>query len=132
MEFMFLTSTLVFKTELPRSRMEMLASTRIVPLSMLQSELPAQRIRVLRFRMNSMASCADRMSGSVTISTSGAPARLKSTSPTGVRPSSSWTSLATSSSMWTWWIRSRFVAPFSSSTSIHPPRASGRWACESW
>ena len=40
MEFMFLTSIFVFIWSVPFGRSEMLASTRMVPLSMLQSELP--------------------------------------------------------------------------------------------
>jgi hypothetical protein len=39
-EFIFLTSTLVFNPVAPRGRIEILASTRMVPLSMLQSEAP--------------------------------------------------------------------------------------------
>jgi len=40
-EFMFFTSTLVFICSVPRGRTEMLASTRMVPFSMLHSEAPA-------------------------------------------------------------------------------------------
>ena len=40
---MFLTSTLVFIWSVPRGRMEMFASTRIVPFSMLHSDEPTYR-----------------------------------------------------------------------------------------
>ena len=58
----------------------MLPSTRRLPSSMFTSETPSWRIVVRSSCAHSRAWAALRMSGSVTISTSGVPPRLKSTS----------------------------------------------------
>jgi len=106
---MFLSSVLVPSSSEPTGRTETFASTRSDPSSMFTSETPSWRIVVRRSCAHSRASAAERMSGSVTISTSGVPPRLKSTSEAPdpwMRPDSpTWLSLAASSSRWARWIR---------------------------
>jgi hypothetical protein len=76
---------------------------------MLTSETPSWRIVVRSSRAQAAASAAPRRSGSVTISTSGVPARLKSTSEVSepwMRPEApTWIVFAASSSRWTRWMR---------------------------
>ena len=98
---MFLTSTRVPKASVPRGRSETLASTRIWPRSMSASLAPMARSSIWSSSAYRRACSAVRMSGSVTISMSGAPDRLKSTSearPSATSAASSWTSFAVSSS----------------------------------
>ena len=83
---------------------------------------PSSR-RVVRSTFSHSRACsAERTSGSVTISTSGVPPRLKSTtlrSEPWIRPlPPAWTSLAASSSRCTRWIRTspRRPAPHSGSS----------------
>ena len=79
-EFMFLSSVLVPNAEAPAGRTETLASQRSDPFSMSQSETPIV-CRVFRSRSRNATACSGELrSGSVTISTSGVPQRLKSTS----------------------------------------------------
>ncbi len=117
---MFLSSALVPSSSLPAGRMETLASQRRLPSSMLTSETPSWRIVVRSSCSHSRASAGPRRSGWVTISTSGVPPRLKSTSDWSeawILPDSpTWISFAASSSRCTRWI------PTSPS---RPPRASG-------
>ena len=76
---------------------------------MLTSETPSWRTVVRSSCAHSRASAAPRRSGSVTISTSGVPPRLKSTSEAPepwIRPDSpTWISFAASSSRWARWMR---------------------------
>ena len=76
---------------------------------MFTSDTPMRRSVAWSRRPNSAASAAERRSGSVTISTSGVPARLKSTtlrSAPWIRPEApACTSFAASSSMCTRWMR---------------------------
>ena len=76
---------------------------------MFTSETPSWRTVVRSSCAHSRASAALRRSGSVTISTSGVPPRLKSTSDAPepwMRPDSpTWISFAASSSRWTRWMR---------------------------
>jgi hypothetical protein len=75
---MFLTSAFVPSVAAPWGRTDTLASQRKLPSSMLPSFTP-MAIRISRRRRNALAaSAADRKSGSVTISISGVPLRLKS------------------------------------------------------
>ena len=77
----------------------MFASTRRLPSSMLTSLTSAYSRICFTARRYASASAEPRMSGSLTISTSGTPARLRSTAVTpGNR---SWTDLPASSSMCT-------------------------------
>ncbi len=98
---MFLTSTRVPNASVPRGRSETFASTRIWPRSMSASDAPIARSSSWSSSAYRRACSAVRMSGSVTISISGAPERLKSTSdarPPVAPATSAWTSLAVSSS----------------------------------
>ena len=76
---------------------------------MLTSETPSWRTVSRSSRAHSAASAASRRSGSVTISTSGVPPRLKSTSEAPepwIRPDSpTWIIFAASSSRWARWMR---------------------------
>jgi hypothetical protein len=76
---------------------------------MFTSETPIRRMVACSSRPKSAASLAERRSGSVTISTSGVPHRLKSTMldcAPWMRPElPAWTSLAASSSRCTRWMR---------------------------
>ena len=108
-EFMFLSSVLVPSSSLPSGRMDTLASQRSDPSSMFTSETPSWRSVTRSSRSHSEACWAERTSGSVTISTSGVPPRLKSTteeSAEWIRPDApACTSLAASSSRWARWMR---------------------------
>ena len=107
--FMFLSSVFVPSSSEPAGRMEMFPSTRREPSSMFTSDTPSWRIVVRSSCAHSRASAAERMSGSVTISTSGVPPRLKSTREAPepwIRPDSpTWLSLAASSSRCARWMR---------------------------
>ncbi len=120
-EFMFLSSVLVPSSVSPRGRTEMLASQRSEPSSMLQSLTPSVSIVFLSSVRNRFACSGVRMSGSVTISTSGVPTRLKSTNEcelSAMRPvEPACTSLAASSSMCARVIPTRNVPPSPSGTS---------------
>ena len=78
-EFMFLSSVFVPSSSVPAGRSEMLASQRSEPSSMFTSLTPSRRSVVRSSRSQSPAASAERRSGSVTISASGVPPRLKST-----------------------------------------------------
>ena len=100
---MFFSSVLTPNSLLPAGRTETLASQRSDPFSMSQSETPTVCSVFFRSARNATACSGDRRSGSVTISTSGVPQRLKSTSEYSappIRPASPplCTSLAASSS----------------------------------
>ncbi len=69
-----------------RLRMDTFASTRMDPSSMLQSLMPSVRKMSRSFCAKRRASSGVRMSGSVTSSMSGVPARLKSTSDSVAPP----------------------------------------------
>ena len=103
-EFMFLSSVLVPSSSLPLGRMETLASQRSEPSSMFTSETPSWRSVTRSSVSHSRACSAECRSGSVTISHSGVPARLKSTTlaeEPWMRPDSPrWMSFAASSSRW--------------------------------
>ena len=93
----------------PAGRTETLASQRSEPSSMFTSVTPSWRSVSRSSVSHSRACSAEWRSGSVTISTSGVPPRLKSTieaSEPWMRPDSpTWTSLAASSSRWMRWRR---------------------------
>ena len=76
---MFLSSVLVRSPSSPGSRTDTFASQRSEPSSMFTSETPICFSVVRRSWRKSLASAGERRSGSVTISTSGVPPRLKST-----------------------------------------------------
>ena len=126
-EFMFFSSVFTPSSSLPAGRSEMFASQRSEPSSMFTSLTPSVRIVVRSSRSHSPACSAVRRSGSVTISASGVPPRLKSTmlaSEPWMRPlSPRWVSFAASSSRCTRWMRTspRF-----------PPRHSGSSYWEIW
>ena len=115
-EFMFFSSVLVPSSSLPAGRIEMFASQRRLPSSMFTSEAPVCLIVARRSWSHSRAVAPSRRSGSVTISTSGVPPRLKSTSEVAdpwIRPDSlSWISFAASSSRCTRWMRTSPRRPF--------------------
>ena len=76
---MFFSSVFVPSSSLPTGRIETLASQRSEPSSMFTSQTPSWRSVSRRSVSHSRACAAERTSGSVTISTSGMPPRLKST-----------------------------------------------------
>ena len=114
-EFMFLSSVFVPSTALPTGRSEMLASQRSDPSSMFTSLTPVWRSVVRSSSSHARASSAVCRSGSVTISASGVPPRLKSTmlaSDPWIRPlAPTWTSFAASSSRCTRWMRTPASRP---------------------
>ena len=77
--FMFLSSVLVPSSVAPAGRTLTLASARMEPSSMLQSLTPSRRRVARSWRRKAPAWAEVRRSGSVTISSSGVPPRLKST-----------------------------------------------------
>ena len=77
-EFMFFTSVFVPSFVSPRLRTLMFASTRRLPSSMFTSLTSTILEDLLEARRYAPASAAERMSGSLTISMSGTPARLRS------------------------------------------------------
>ena len=122
---MFFSSVLVRYPSSSGLRTDTFASQRSEPSSMFTSETPICFSVVRRSWRNSRASAAERRSGSVTISTSGVPPRLKSTTDDPapwMRPDSPWwISLAASSSRWARWMRTE--GP--DGTSRCPPEARG-------
>ncbi len=85
----------------PRGRSETLASQRNWPFSMSASETSAQRSSARSLRRYAAASSGARRSGSETISSSGTPARFRSTcDPASPAIAASWIDLPASSSMW--------------------------------
>ncbi len=78
----------------------------------------------------STASSAERRSGSETISSSGTPARLRST-PEPPSSATPWTFLPASSSMWMRVSRATFSSP-STSNRTSPPWQMGSSYCEIW
>ncbi len=118
-EFMFLSSVFVPSSSLPAGRTEMFASQRRLPSSMFTSEAPVCLIVARSSWSHSRAEAPSRRSGSLTISTSGVPPRLKSTSELPepwIRPDSpTWMSFAASSSRWTRWMRTSPRRPFRAS-----------------
>ena len=125
-ELMFFSSALVPSFSAPCNRSDTLASQRSEPSSMLPSLIPKVRTRVRRARMYSAASSAERMSGSLTISTRGTPARLKSTKLT---PELSWIFLPASSSRWMRVSRTLRASP-AKRNSTAPPSHRGSSYCE--
>ena len=99
-EFMFFSSVFTPSVCDPTGRTDTLASARMEPSSMLTSLTPRNSSVWRSWRRNVAASDAERRSGSVTISTSGVPPRLKSTteSVAPARRPPAWVSLAASSS----------------------------------
>ena len=112
---MFFSSVLIPSSALPRGRSEMFASQRSEPSSMFTSLTPSWRSVERSSFSHSPACSAVRMSGSVTISASGVPPRLKSTmlaSEPWIRPlSPTCVSLAASSSRCTRWMRTLSSCP---------------------
>ena len=106
---MFFSSVFVPSSSLPVGRTDTFASQRSEPSSMFTSETPSWRSVSRSSVSHSRACSAERTSGSVTISTSGVPPRLKSTtlsSAPWMRPlAPTCTSFAASSSRCTRWIR---------------------------
>jgi hypothetical protein len=126
-EFMFFSSVFVPRVASPAGRIDTFASTRSEPSSMFTSETPVDFNVARRSRAQSPASDAERRSGSLTISTSGVPPRLKSTtlaSAPWIRPlAPTWTSFAASSSRCTRWMRT---------SPSDPPLQIGMSYCEIW
>ena len=87
-EFMFLTSTRVPNASVPTGRSETFASTRIWPFSSAASDAPIVTSSSRSSSAYRRACSPVRTTGSVTISISGVPERLKSTRLTA-RPSAS-------------------------------------------
>ena len=127
---MFLISARVPYSVAPFRITETLASQRNEPSSRLPSLTPsASRMARSAFRY-STASSALRRSGSLTISSSGTPARLRST-PEPPSAATSWRFLPASSSMWMRVSRTRFSCP-STVMARPPPRQMGSSYCEIW
>ena len=127
---MFFTSVFVPSVVVPFGRTETLASHRKLPSSMLPSLTPSA-MRISRSFLNaSAASPAERRSGSVTISISGVPLRLKSRkvfwSESG---NPSWSDLPASSSICTRVMRTTLALPPAPNSSV-PAVASGSSYCE--
>ncbi len=127
---MFLISTLVPSSGVPVGRIEMLASHLSDPSSMRTSLTSSDSSVARSSRRYAPASSGERMSGSLTHSTSGTPARLKSTSAASaswMRPLElTWVVLPVSSSMCTRVMPTRLAVPSGSSTSRFPPTQIGR------
>ena len=124
-ELRFFSSTFTPNRGSPRRRTEMLPSIRRFPFSMSASDTPQYTTRFFSARAKAPASAGERRSGSLTISMSGTPARLKSTPLRRSEPAKpSWTSLPASSSSWMRWIPMRRPA-----TGRNPARATG---CSNW
>ncbi len=106
---MFFSSVLVPSSVEPTGRIDTLASQRSEPSSMFTSLTPSWRSVVRSSWSHSRACSGEWTSGSVTISTSGVPQRLKSTmlaSEPWIRPlDPRCTSLAASSSRCARWMR---------------------------
>ena len=106
---MFFSSVFVPSVAVPAGRIDTFASIRSEPSSMFTSDTPMRRSVAWSSRPKSAAWAAEVRSGSVTISTSGVPPRLKSTTlveAPWMRPDEpAWISLAASSSMCTRWMR---------------------------
>ena len=77
---MFFSSQRVRSSDEPAGRTETFASTRSWPFSISASEIPSSTTVWRSSCRKRRASSAEWMSGPVTISTSGVPPRLKSTS----------------------------------------------------
>jgi hypothetical protein len=116
----------------PTGRIDTLASQRKLPSSMLPSLTPSAT-STSRTRLNaSAASAGVRKSGSVTISMSGTPLRLKSRCVQRADSGSpSCSDLPASSSMWMRVRPTRTSRPFEENATS-PPVASGRSYCEIW
>ena len=100
---MFFSSVRVRSSSEPSGRTETLTSNRSEPFSISASEIPSSTTVCRSSCRNAFASSGERMSGLVTISTSGVPERLKSTSECSapwMRPSAppTWIVFAASSS----------------------------------
>ena len=130
MEFMFLISTFVPSASAPAARSDTFASQRSEPSSIFTSETSSDSSVARSSRRYAAASSGERMSGSLTHSTRGTPARLKSS----VAWVASWirpepppcVDLPVSSSMWTRVIPTRLVEPSPSSISRWPPTQIGK------
>ena len=79
-EFMFFSSVRVRSSSEPAGRTDTLTSKRSEPFSISASEMPSSTTVCRSSCRNRRASSGERRSGAVTISTSGVPPRLKSTS----------------------------------------------------
>ena len=125
-EFMFLTSTRVPKASVPTGRSDTFASTRIWPFSIAASEAPMVTSSSRSSSAYRRACSAVLTTGSVTISMSAVPERLKSTRLT-CRPASStrWMSRAVSSSRCAR-VMVMVTGPSLVSNVRLPPDASGR------
>ena len=101
-EFMFFSSVRVRSSSEPAGRTETLTSKRIEPFSSSASEMPSSTTVWRSSWRKRLATSAEWISGSVTISSSGVPPRLKSTSVAvapWMRPlAATWTFFAASSS----------------------------------
>ncbi len=124
---MFFSSALVPSVVSPTGRIDTFASMRSDPSSMFTSDTPRRRSVARSSLPHPAASDAERMSGSLTISTSGVPPRLKSTTLAAdpwMRPDElACTSLAASSSRCTRWMRT---------SPSFPPEQSGMSYWEIW
>ena len=129
-EFRFLTSAIGVATSLPSSSVITtltLGSNRMCPFCITPPVTPKKTHKAWSSRAKVTASSALCRSGSDTISSSGVPARLRSSSDPSAfpPPGSSWPSLPVSSSKWARRIR-MVRGPDSVSISIEPPTQRGR------
>ena len=108
-EFKFFSSVRVPNFSCPTGRNDTLTSTRSSPFSISQLDAPTQRINRLISVKYAYASSGERISGIETISKSGLPERLKSTSEWSAKC----VDLAASSSKCAWWIPMRFFCKLS-------------------
>ena len=125
--FMFFISTFTPSSFAPAGRMEMFTSERMFPSSRLQSDMSAYVSISFSADRYAIASSAEAMSGSETISMSGVPPRLKST-----HEYPAWCSIfAASSSRWMWLMRMVF-GPAGVDISTPPPMHSGLAFSDIW
>ena len=128
--FRFLISQRVPSLSLPAGRTDTLASQRKLPSCMLPSQMPIQRTSACSVLAYATASSELRMSGSLTISSSGVPARFRS------MPDMPWKSscsdLPASSSRCARVRFTRMAPRVGDTMSTPPPATTGISYCEIW
>ena len=123
---MFFTSVRVLRAVTPSRRTDTLASTRRLPFSMSQSEMPMYSSSCLSVSRYARASAGERRSGPPTISMSGTPERFRSTAVAfGKR---SWIDLPASSSTCNRTMVA-FTIPRSGEMNDSVPFVASGWSC---
>ncbi len=129
-EFIFFTSTFLPYSLASFSITETLASQRIEPSSILPSQMSRYLTNFRTSVRNTYASSELLISGSVTISMRGTPARLKSTRVS--TSSARCIDLPASSSIWTLFNLTSLVIPSGVLTVTKPPTQIGVLSCVIW